>query len=75
MPALLSTVFAAGLLLVFLSLTGGGRATVRATSPSSDRVGRLLRRSGAGEVGTRELATASTVTGLLVAVVTQTFLG
>lgn len=75
MPALLSTVFAAGLLLVFLSLTGGGRATVRATSPSSDRVGRLLRRSGAGEVGARELATASAVAGLLVAVVTQVFLG
>ncbi|RJQ12107.1 MAG: hypothetical protein C4558_02365 [Dehalococcoidia bacterium] len=73
MPVLLSAAFAAGVLLVFLSLTGGGRT--RAGRPAVEPIGRLLRRSGGGEVGSRELGVVSGGTGIALAVVAQAALG
>ena len=74
MPLLLSAVFASGLLLAFLSLTGHRRApAARPTAPEPLR--RLLRRSGAGEVGPRELVVASGASGLVVAATAQVLLG
>jgi len=70
---LLILIFAAGVLLVFLSLTGDRRRS--APRRSAEPLHRLLRRSGGDDIGARELAVVSGASGVAVAATAQLALG